>query len=58
MRTIRDPERKRVDEFEDFVGQAQKLWVLDRVDIAYVDFLPETTKGGSSGLSNGDEPLA
>jgi hypothetical protein len=34
MRTIGDRERKRIDEFEDFVGQAQILGVLDCVDIA------------------------
>ena len=45
VHTIREPERKRIDEFEDFIWQAQKLWVLDRADIAYVEFLPETCLG-------------
>jgi hypothetical protein len=45
MRTIREPERKRIDEFEGFIWQAQKLWVLDRADIAHVDFLTETCLG-------------
>jgi hypothetical protein len=59
MSTILESERKRINEFQNFAGQAEIFWVLDRARAACFDLLPESLLRMHQAMpSNGDKLLA